>query len=102
MEVRHAGFRMFVLIAEGRKGGQFLAAVCDTEREAMAVADRVGGLKIIGPLASVVIPHTRWRLCKVKKAEDKVGGHNLSEGSRTQPQSPTHRYHQQQHHDGQR
>jgi hypothetical protein len=85
MGVQQAGFRMFVLIAEGRKGGQFLAAVCDTESEAMAVADRVGGLKIIGPLTSVVTPHTRWRQCKVRKAEDKVGGHNLSAGSATAP-----------------
>jgi hypothetical protein len=42
----------------------------------MAVADRIGGLEIIGPLASVIIPHARWRLCRLRKAEGS-GRHNL-------------------------
>jgi hypothetical protein len=65
---------MFALMAHGRNGGQFLAAVCATKREAVAVADRIGGLKIIGPLASVIIPHARWRLCQLRKAEGGVPG----------------------------
>ena len=69
---------MFALMAKGRNGGQFLAAVCATEKEATTVADRIGGLKIIGPLASVVIPHARWRLCKLRKARGVAGGRNLT------------------------
>ena len=65
---------MFALMAQGRNGGQFLVAVCATKREALAVANRIGGLKIVGPFASVVIPHARWRLCKLRKAEDGVAG----------------------------
>jgi hypothetical protein len=65
---------MFALMAQGRNGGQFLAAVCSTKREAVAIADRIGGLKIIGPLASAIIPHVRWRLCQLRTAEDTAGG----------------------------
>ena len=65
---------MFALMAKGRNGGQFLAAVCATEKEAEALADRIGGLKIVGPLASVVIPHARWRLCKLRNASVVSGG----------------------------
>ena len=65
---------MFALMAQGRNGGQFLAAVCSTKREAVAIADRIGGLKIIGPLASVIIPHVRWRLCQLGTAEGTAEG----------------------------
>jgi hypothetical protein len=65
---------MFALMAHGRNGGQFLAAVCSTKEEAVAIAGRIGGLRIIGPLASVIIPHVRWRLCQLRTAEGLAGG----------------------------
>jgi hypothetical protein len=60
---------MFVLLAQGRKGGRFLAGVCATKQEALAIAARIGGLKIVGPFASIMIPHARWRLCKATKTD---------------------------------